>query len=608
MAGDDVIPHGADAIPEPVPAPAASRRDRKADSPAREYEGRRTRHYRTMSWYARIERSMYRTKRVLIFSIIGYVVFDPTTTFLLTPLFISLVPLVIAQVWAIRGWRRTGRRIEFYDLALARIEHRWMDDGDQGSRYGDEAHPYALDLDIFGHASVFQLLCTARTPAGCDTLADWLRSPSDAAAIVARQQAVQKLRDQFDLREAWTILDADPSRVDSSLFEREPPSLLQERRNAKVLAVVMGVVLAVCLLATFADPRRWWPVLSVVLIVELAISYALRDRLRKLGQSMRDTGVGIQTFSKFARLVNQQRLDSAAGGPSARFGTFERSWPQRATAFLCRAAPQEPFFVWLWLQFWPDLERHHKQLRASAAKWFVNLGEFEALQALACYAFEHPGDPFPEVVNEDAPYVDAVGLGHPLIAETGCVRNDLRLDRSRRLIMVSGSNMSGKSTLLRSLGTNVALAQAGAPVRAEKLSLSPLTLGTAMRFRDSVHNGTSYFFAVVRRLKTVTDLIGEKRPLLFLFDEMLQGTNSHDRRVGAEAIVRMLIDAGAIGLITTHDLTLTEITDALGPCAANMHFEDQVADGLMAFDYKIKPGVVQKSNALELMRIAGLRV
>jgi len=577
------------------------------DSPASEYRDRIAKHERAIARYARVELAIYRFKRVMIFSVIGYVVFDPTTTFLLTPMFVSLVPLVIVQNWAIRGWRREGKRIEFYQRALGRIEHRWMREGDRGDRYFDDAHPFAEDLDIFGRGSIYQLLCTTRTPAGCDTLAEWLKTPADVSTVVRRQAAVRELRNRLDLREAWAIHEADASHVETALLQSDAPAVLPHR-TAKILAVLLGVTLAVCLLGAFFDPLRWWPFLSFVLIAELAIALVLRQKLRALAASMRDVGVGLWAFEGFAGLIRREQIDASIIGSAAKLAGTDRPLSTRVLARFCRLAPQEPFFVWLWLQVWPNLEQRHAALRARAAEWFAALGQFEALSALACYSFEHPGDPFPEFLDK-GPSIEAVGVGHPLIPESDCVRNDVRLDTAQQLILISGSNMSGKSTLLRSLGTNAVLALAGAPVRAERLALSELSIGTAMRFRDSVHDGTSYFFAVVRRLKMVTDLSGGGRPpLLFLFDEMLQGTNSHDRRVGSEAVLQMLIEAGAIGIVTTHDLTLTEICEALGPRAANMHFEDQVTDGRMTFDYKIKPGVVQKSNALALMRIAGLEV
>ena len=223
------------------------------------------------------------------------------------------------------------------------------------------------------------------------------------------------------------------------------------------------------------------------------------------------------------------------------------------------------------------------------AGWLNAVGEFEALCALAAYAAENPGDPFPEVVHEGAHLV-AEGIGHPLIAAKDCVRNDLSLGNgSRRVLVVSGSNMSGKSTLLRSLGVNVVLAQAGAPVRARRLRLSPLSVGATLRIQDSLQAGKSRFYAEITRVRQLMDLARGPLPLLFLLDELFHGTNSHDRCVGAEAIVRGLIERGAMGLVTTHDLALAAIVDQLAPVAENVHFEDQLEDGVMHFDYRMRP-------------------
>jgi DNA mismatch repair ATPase MutS len=239
--------------------------------------------------------------------------------------------------------------------------------------------------------------------------------------------------------------------------------------------------------------------------------------------------------------------------------------------------------------------------------WLDVVGEMEALLSLAGRHYEHPADPFPEFTSE-SPCFDGEQLGHPLIPEARCVSNDLRLDGSLRVLVVSGSNMSGKSTLLRTVGTNVILAMAGAPVRARRLRLSRLAVGASIRTLDSLQSGTSRFYAEITRLRQLVELTGETRPLLFLLDELLQGTNSNDRRIGAQGVVHALVARGAIGLVTTHDLALAKIADELAPLGANAHFQDQIEDGRMRFDYRLRPGVVEHSNALDLMRSVGLEV
>jgi DNA mismatch repair ATPase MutS len=234
------------------------------------------------------------------------------------------------------------------------------------------------------------------------------------------------------------------------------------------------------------------------------------------------------------------------------------------------------------------------------------IGAFEALTALSTYAYEHPDNPFPEIVEEKHPLFEAVGLGHPLLEKHMSVRNDVHLSHDVRLLVVSGSNMSGKSTLLRSVGLHAVLAMAGAPVCAERMRLAPAAIGASICARDSIHMGVSRFYAEVCRLRTIKELGEQSGGVLFLIDELLHGTNSNDRKIGAEAVIKRLLNCGGAGLVTTHDLAVAGIANTLGYGALNCHFEDHVADGRMAFDYRLKPGVVATSNAIELLRLADL--
>jgi DNA mismatch repair ATPase MutS len=242
-------------------------------------------------------------------------------------------------------------------------------------------------------------------------------------------------------------------------------------------------------------------------------------------------------------------------------------------------------------------------------EWLQIVGEVEALAALGTYAFEHPADPFPELVEDDAvPCFEAEALGHPLIPEARLVANDLRIGPGCQLLVVSGSNMSGKSTLLRAVGVNAVLAFAGAPVRARRLRLSPVSVGATLRVQDSLQAGRSRFYAEITRVREVADLARGGRPVLFLFDELFHGTNSHDRVAGAEGVLGRFLDHGAIGLVTTHDLALAAVADRLAPRASNVHFEDRFAGGEIQFDYRLHPGPVTRSNALALMHAVGLAV
>jgi DNA mismatch repair ATPase MutS len=256
--------------------------------------------------------------------------------------------------------------------------------------------------------------------------------------------------------------------------------------------------------------------------------------------------------------------------------------------------------------------------------WIDAAAEMEALLSPAGYAYEHPDDPFPEFADvadlgatdrgssNCVAIFDGRELGHPLIARALCVRNSVRLDKDTQVLLVSGSNMSGKSTFLRAVGINAVLAMAGAPIRGASLRLTPLTVGTRIRSTDSLHEGRSNFYTEILRIRKVINLAKDKPTVLFLFDELLEGTNSADRLIGAEALIGGLLHHGAIGIVSTHDLALTEIgaagTNSLRRSLHNVHFQDYVEDGEMRFDYKLREGVVEKSNAVELMRLIGWEV
>ena len=253
-------------------------------------------------------------------------------------------------------------------------------------------------------------------------------------------------------------------------------------------------------------------------------------------------------------------------------------------------------------------EAWRRRWGSSMRIWVDIAAEMEALLSLATYSFEHPGDPFPEFAEESSIIFVGEDLGHPLIPDAKCVRNSVRLDRETRVMLVSGSNMSGKSTLLRTVGINAVLAMAGAPVRGKSHRLSPVSVGTSIRRTDSLQQGRSGFYTEILQIRRVFKLTEDSTALLFLFDELLEGTNSKDRRIGAEGLLKSLLNQRAIGVVTTHDLALTEITASADGLVRNMHFEDQVKDGKMYFDYQLRQGVIAKSNALELMRLMGFEV
>jgi DNA mismatch repair ATPase MutS len=258
----------------------------------------------------------------------------------------------------------------------------------------------------------------------------------------------------------------------------------------------------------------------------------------------------------------------------------------------------------LWTtQFAMAIDRWRARHGRELIEWLRALGEFEALISLSSYALEHPHDVLPDLL-EGEPEFDANGLGHPLLDAEICVRNDIQLGDGTRFLIVSGSNMSGKSTFLRAMGQNAVLAWMGAPVRCRKLRLSRLAIGAAIRLQDSLTDGRSHFFAEMDRLRRMIQAAGVDR-MLFLADEIMSGTNSHDRRIAAEWVVRALLLRSAIGAITTHDLALTEIA-AGGLPGRNVHFEDTGEGGDLKFDYSLRDGILTRSNALNIAHLLGI--
>lgn len=548
-----------------------------------------------------------RIKRFCTFAIIGYAVFDPTAGFLLLPLAILLVPAVIVLKWIGRTLRHAGLATDFYRGAMARIDDRWIRRGNTGKSYLDTDSLFADDLDLFGRGSLFQFLCTARTSVGRDTLAAWLTQPEDVAEIRDRQAAVKELSHCPELRERLAVLELDRRtfRPETLTAWGHAPDIL----SSPVLRTV-GISLAVASLSAVAlwagGGLGTWPLLGVLLL-ELGFFVLLRKRLQPVhlcGYYALRTQAYLSAVHAALRNVSFQshrlsnlktKIDVAGAVPVA--------LAYAAYAFVVQLPP----LLLLACQIVPHLDRWRRTMASHAQQGLAALGELEALASLAQYAFEQPDTTFP-ALDPSTPCYEATQLGHPLIPAKERVKNDLQLNDSLRLLIVSGSNMSGKSTMLRTIGINAVLALCGGPVCAKQIRISAFSIGTAMRFQDSLEHRTSHFQAVITRLRAVMELQTNDRPLLFLIDEILQGTNSRDRLAGAEALVRKLVDRGALGLVTTHDLELTRIVDTLKGRAANVHFVDRLIDGEIDCDYKMKPGVVQTSNALVLMRKMGLDV
>jgi hypothetical protein len=440
--------------------------------------------------------------------------------------------------------------------------------------------------------------------------------------IRERQKVIVELRDKLDLREELALLGEDLKvRLDPRSLENwaEAPSLLPAGawRIVAALLAISAAATTIYLLATL----RLWP-LAVVLALEVIVLLWLRVRAEQVVSTLACNAEGLGLFADILQRLEREPFTS----PRMQGFTAElKTGPQAASQSVRRLAN-----IVYWIDAREDLlgrllelpmlytvqcafatEAWRRRCGGKLRAWVDIAAEMEALLSLAGYSYEHPDDPFPEFA-EEIPNAPAVfrgeELGHPLIPSAECVRNSVQLDAQTRVLLVSGSNMSGKSTYLRAAGINAVLALSGAPIRGKSLRMTPILLGTSIRRVDSLQEHRSSFYTEILRIRDVFELTQSSARVLFLFDELLEGTNSNDRRIGAEGLLRALLDRGALGIVTTHDLALTDIAHVLPGAVRNVHFQDYVEEGKMRFDHKLRDGVVAKSNALELMRLIGLKV
>ncbi len=457
---------------------------------------------------------------------------------------------------------------------------------------------------------------------GEDRLAQWLTTASPVPAIHERHKVIVELRDRLDLREKLALLGEDLKvRLDPRSLENWAAAAPQlpagPWRIVAALLAISAAATTIYLFTTF----RLWP-LAIVLALEVLILLWLRDRAEKVVSTLACNAEGLGLFADILRRLEDEPFTS----PRLQgFATELKSGSQTASQSVRQLAN-----IVYWIDAREDLlgrllqlpvlytvqcafaaEAWRKRRGGKLRAWADVAAEIEALLSLASYSYEHPDDPFPEFA-EQIPSAPAIflgeELGHPLIPSAECVRNNVHLDAQTRVLLVSGSNMSGKSTYLRTAGINAVLALAGAPIRGKSLRMTPVQLGTSIRRVDSLQEHRSSFYTEILRIRDVFNLTENSQRVLFLFDELLEGTNSHDRRIGADGLLRALLERGALGIVTTHDLALTDTAHVLPGAIRNVHFQDYVEEGKMRFDHKLREGVVAKSNALELMRLIGLKV
>jgi hypothetical protein len=510
--------------------------------------------------------------------------------------------------------------------ALARLDRNWsvLSPTPAPPPERIEHHPYARDLDVFGHASLTHWLGPCATPHGTQRLWESLLSPGPGSDVAARQRAIDELARDPDWRESLSVqgrlLPDDAGGLDRFLSWAEardaavPPVV---RRVAWPLAASIWILLGLQLAGAVDAP--WWLV-PLTLGIVLSFAYAQRiyaafDRASAGDRVLERYGVMLALIGRSAWRAEQlagirgQAADGggAAGAVRALATIIQWSDLRRSAALL--HFPIQALTLWDF-HVLAAAERWRARSGASVRRWLEALGDADALSVIAAIRHDNPAWAFAEVNPAATSYV-ASGLAHPLISDERRVGNDVDVGPPGTLLLVTGSNMSGKSTLLRAIGLNAVLAQAGAPVCAASLRLPPVALQTSIRVQDSLELGLSYFMAALAALKRIIDAAEKRDPgspvMLYLLDEILQGTNSGERAIAVRGVARHLLRSGAIGAMTTHDLTIAE-AEPLASSARLVHFTEQVrADGTMSFDYRLRPGLAVSRNAIRLMQLIGIQ-
>lgn len=532
---------------------------------------------------------------------------------------------VALAVWHSRVLAREERlkvKLRLNERGIARLAGTWRGFQSRGERFLLPSHLYAADLDVFGQGSLFQRLDETGTLKGEERLAQWLSAPAAKLdELLARQAAVKELAPRVDFRQdlVTEARVAQKSKPDPSRFVAwaEGGSGLAGIRWAWPVAHVLPPLTVFGLLA--AEPLElplWLP--AIGLLLQLGVVALTR---KALAGAFRQVDQGEEGFARFeatfAGIAAQKFEDPLLRSLQAGAEAKGRSVPDRLKGFSrlmgflsLKKSGQYHALINL-LLLWDvhvlfRLERWRAAQAQHARAWFESLYTLEALSALATFCFENPSFPFP-VVREGPWCFDARALGHPLLDAPVC--NDVLLFGPGRLLIVTGSNMSGKTTLLRAMGINTVLALAGAPVCARALTLSRLTVATGMRVKDSLERGVSYFYAEAQRMKALFDCArANPGACLFLLDEVLMGTNARERQIASKGLLELLLATGASGAIATHDLAVAELAADPKFGARNVHFSDHEEGGAMSFDYTLREGVVQSTNALKVLAAVGLPI
>ncbi len=492
----------------------------------------------------------------------------------------------------------------------------------EGNEFIPKDHLYANDLDIFGRASLFQYINRTTSEMGGNTLAQWLLNPADAGTILERQIAIKELNTKTEWLQQLQAYGKEQiikniTQQRLGFWLNEPDKFLHFKHWKWIRYVLPAIILTILFLYIFDDLAA--RVLNLFLLVYAIIAYLISKNVSPIHQQLSKMVAELDVLSDSIGLIEnaeftspllqqlqaqyQQQKNKSSDELNRLNKILERlDLRYNPVVFI----PLAIFLLWD-LQQALALEKWKKINEQNVQKWFDTLGNFEALNSLSTLCFNHPGWCFP-VIHSKHFFIEGKQIGHPLIPKNKRVVNDISIDKKGELMLVTGSNMAGKSTYLRSIGVNIVLTMAGAPVCANHFVLSPVQLISSMRIADNLEESTSTFYAELKKLKTIIDRVNNNEKVFILLDEILRGTNSLDRHIGSIALIKQLIKHNAAGIIATHDVELAKMQETYAADILNYHFDVQVNHEELHFDYLLKPGICTSMNASILMKKIGIEL
>lgn len=542
------------------------------------------------------------------------------------PAFLSFA-LTFVAFGILVNYHRQIKRSHLHHKLLARVNEEevkrlslTLDAFDQGSEFVEENHPYAYDLDIFGKHSLFQLINRTGTPKGKTMMAHSLKVHARPDEIRARQEAVAELRDQLDWRQNFQVRALAGKTLEASANTW----ILQWCRKSEVLVSKSAIYMVYlswaaflpALLLVFAGEISFYWLFAFNVVSTLMIL----PRAKKIGEFAENMVKANTLLSAYKMLLEDIEKHQFNSGRLAAL---------KAQLFTRHASPsriirklngitdhlenrRNLFYIILNSFFMLDIvltssaEKWKSRFGHHLEEWLDTIAEFEVAASMAAFAYANPENSFPGISESDH-HFSATGMGHPMINKAQCVTNDFSLIGKGAIGLITGSNMAGKSTFLRTVGLNLVLAQAGCPVYAAAFQFSPCDVFSSMRTKDNLEESVSTFYAELLRINRLIQKVDDSRPTFFLLDEILRGTNSHDRLLGAKALIKQLNRSNAFGLVSSHDVELAQLSDII-PGLINHSFHSSIADDDLLFDYKIRPGVCTNFNAVALMQKMGISI